>query len=195
MDDHKLIREIGKNNDVAFGILIKKYEKLVYNTAYKLLQNSADAEDVSQEVFLKVYTSIDQLKDEKNLCAWLFKISYNSSISFLRKKNPAKPQQKTDSEFNDLAEPLISKFIDQQTPAHTLEQKEAAEELFKAIEKLPDMQKQVFLKHKFENFSHKEICESFNLTSGAVESLIYRAKLNLQKSLIEFFNNNLKNSS
>ncbi len=195
MNDKHLIKEIGRENDLAFGILIKKYEKLVFNTSFKLVQNFNDAEDICQEVFLKVYHSIHQLRSENDLSGWLFRITYNKSLSFLRKKNPAKANSINNIDKNFLNESMNSSFIDKNTPAHTLEQKEAAEELFKAIENLPEMQKKAFLLHKFEDHSYKEICEILNLTQASVESLIYRAKANLRKSLLNFFNNNFKQMS
>lgn len=192
MTDRELIIEIGKNNDVAFGILIKKYEKLVFSTSYKLVQNTTDAEDICQDVFLKVYKSIHQLKSETDISGWLFKITYNISLSFLRKKNPAKanPLNDINSEYSKNA--LNSPLIENQTPIHTLEQKEAAEELFKAIDELPEKQKKALLLHKFEELSHKETGDLMNLSKTAVESLIYRAKSNLRKSLLAHFNHNHK---
>jgi RNA polymerase sigma factor (sigma-70 family) len=190
MDDKQLVKEIGRNNDEAFGLLIKKYEKLVYNTSYKLLQNSSDSEDICQEVFLKVYHSIHQLRNEDDLAPWLFRIAFNKSVSFLRKKNPAKIRgnNNLDSEF------LNNSLVEKQTPDITLEQKESSEQLFMAIERLPNAQKKALLLHKFENHSHKEICDLMNLSKASVESLIYRAKANLRKSLFHYFNNNLKNT-
>lgn len=190
MDDRQLVRKIANNNDVAFGMFIKKYEKLVFNASYKLVKNISDAEDISQEVFLKVYNCIHQLKDVENLSGWLFKITYNKAISFLRKKNPAKANANLNLDSQQDIKCTVHSLVDNHTPAKKLEQKETAEELFKAIDNLPEMQKRVFLMHKFENFSHKEICETLTMSKTAVESLIYRAKANLKKSLLLFFNNN-----
>lgn len=189
MDDKQLIKEIGRNNDDAFCLLIKKYEKLVFNTSYKLLQNSSDAEDVCQEVFLKVYHSIHQLRNEDDLAPWLFRITYNKSISFLRKKNPAKATGSNNIDSESNMSFLNRSLVENQNPELTLEQKESSEQLFKAIDKLPESQKKALLLHKFENHSHKEICEMMNLSKASVESLIYRAKTNLRKSLLNYFNN------
>ena len=192
MDDRQLIHKIANNNDIAFGMLIRKYQKLVFNTAYKLVKNSSDAEDISQDVFLKVYKCIHQLKDEENISGWLFRITYNKTISFTRKKNPAKANSCLDIDCFAQQKSFSSQLVTNHTPAEKLEQKETAEELFKAIDSLPEMQKKVFLLHKFENLSYKEICNTLDMTKASVESLIYRAKSNLKKSLLLYFNNNFK---
>ena len=191
MNDRQLIHKIANNNDIAFGMLVKKYQKLVFNTAFKLVKNISDAEDISQEVFLKVYKCIHQLRDEDNLAGWLFKITYNQTFSFLRKQTSDRASSSCKVDYSTYQKP-DSNLVDNHTPIKKLEQKETAEELFKAIDNLPEMQKKVFLLHKFENLSHKEICKTLDLTKTSVESLIYRAKRNLQKSLLLYFNNNFK---
>lgn len=194
MDDKQLVKEIGKNNNEAFCLLVEKYQKLVFNTSFKLLQNSSDAEDICQEVFLKVFHSIHQIRNEEDLAPWLFRIAYNKSISFLRKNNPAKTNFSSGFNAEWDTGVLSSSLVEKQTPDITLEQKESSEQLFMAIDRLPDAQKKALLLHKFENHSHKEICEMMNLSKASVESLIYRAKSNLRKSLFHYFNNNLKNT-
>jgi RNA polymerase sigma-70 factor (ECF subfamily) len=106
----------------------------------------------------------------------------------LRKKNPAKANLFSGIDLNH--DSTSTSFVDRNTPSHSLEQKEVAEELFKAIDNLPEMQKKAFLLHKFEDHSHKEICEILSITKASVESLIYRAKSNLRKSLLDYFNTN-----
>jgi len=195
MDDRQLLKELEKDNDVAFGVLIKKYEKLVFNTSYKIVQNTPDAEDVCQEVFLSVFRCLHQLRNEEDLSGWLFRIAYNKSLSFLRKNNPARANATDVTDYESPKKNINYSLIDHQTPMHFLEEKEASEELFKAIDKLPGLQKQVLLMHKFEDLSHKEICENLNLTKSSVESLIFRAKSNLRKSLITYFNDNYNKTS
>ncbi|MBN2775905.1 MAG: sigma-70 family RNA polymerase sigma factor, partial [Prolixibacteraceae bacterium] len=90
MNDRQLIKEILKNNNLAFRSLTEKYQKLVYSTAFRLIKNQADAEDIFQEVFLEVFRSCQFIKNDEDLTMWIYKITYNKSISFLRKKNPAK---------------------------------------------------------------------------------------------------------
>jgi RNA polymerase sigma-70 factor (ECF subfamily) len=119
---------------------------------------------------------------------WLYKIAYNKSISFLRKKNPAKAEHQPDTELT--TNPHHKKYIEHNTPAKKLEQKEAVSNLFKYIDQLPENQKKVLLMHKFEGFSQKEICSQLNLSPTSVESLMYRAKKNLKQKLTDDLKHN-----
>ncbi len=191
MDDQQIIKGIIRNHDPSFRLLIEKYKKLVFGSSFRILRNTCDAEDICQEVFLEVFRSIHKLKSEDNLAAWLFKISKNKSISFLRKHNPAKAQTSQDI-YNETVQLRVShNQAEQNTPDKNLENKEARQVLFHAIDGLPEKQKRVLLLHKFENYSQKEICDTLNLSQSSVESLIYRAKSNLRKSLCSYFKNHL----
>ena len=186
MDDKQLIKEIGRDNELAFVLLIRKYEKLVYNTAFKLVQNASDAEDICQEVFISVHKCYQQLRNVDDLKGWLFRIACNKSISLLRKKNPARANSIVSMDDDCMATSITM----HDNPAQSLEQKEVAEILFQAIGELPEMQNKVFVMHNFEDYSHKEICEMLQLTKASVESLIFRAKANLRKILLNYYSNN-----
>ncbi|MBN1822266.1 MAG: RNA polymerase sigma factor [Prolixibacteraceae bacterium] len=187
MNDRQLIKEILKNNNLAFRSLTEKYQKLVYSTAFRLIKNQADAEDIFQEVFLEVFRSCQFIKNDEDLTMWIYKITYNKSISFLRKKNPAKAQNEPD-EFHSIKNE--NKLIERNTPSKLIEQQEAEIMLFRFIDELPENQKKVLLMHKFEGFSQKEICNQMNLSPTSIESLMYRAKMNLKKKLKTYLKHN-----
>ena len=192
MDDKQLIEKILARDEQAFRILIEKHKKMVYNTIYRIVPNKSDAEDLFQDVFLEVYRSIHHLRNDNDLSGWLFKIACNKSISFHRKKNPAKANsENTDNTLLHSVQSQL-KYSDNETPAQKLEQAEATQILFLAIDQLPEMQKKVLLMHKFEDYSHLEICTELNITRASVESLIYRAKYSLRKSLHTYFKKHLK---
>ncbi len=188
MNDEELVDKLLRNDEDAFDYFINKYQQLIYLTSYRLLTNKSNAEDITQEVFLEVFRSIKHLRNTDDLQGWLFKITYNKSLSFLRKKNPAKASQ-TDIEQSMQYHHLN---IETETPESKLEHEESRKVLFKAIDHLPENQKKVLLLHKFEGYSQKEICELTHLSQASVESLIYRAKLNLRKSLVYYFKNQIK---
>lgn len=185
MDDSQLIEQILENNNLAFRSLIEKYKTLVYTTVFRIVNNQHDAEDLFQEVFLQIFKSCQHVRNEKDLTMWIYKIAYNKSISFVRKKNPAKAENKQDQ--NSSEQTLDNNYIDNETPARKLEQQEAVSHLFRLIDELPESQKAVLLMHKFEGFSQKEICEKLKLSSTSVESLMYRAKKNLKNRLTDYF--------
>src|SRR5208337_3075352 len=85
MDDKELIHRLSNRDELAFREIVEKYEKLVFNTCYHILQQSMDAEDIAQEVFVEVFESIHQFRNESRLSTWLYRISINKSLNHLRK--------------------------------------------------------------------------------------------------------------
>ncbi len=191
MDDKLLIKGIIRNHDPSFRALIEKYKRLIFGSAYRIVRNTSDAEDICQEVFLEVFKSIHKLRNEDDLSGWLFKIAKNKSISLLRKRNPAKAYTAEDIHCSITQNKINKIYPEEDTPAMLMENDEARLVMFQAIDCLPDKQKRVLLMHKFEDYSQKEICEALNLSQASVESLIYRAKSNLRKSLYSYFKNQL----
>lgn len=187
MQDPEIIDKILRNDHAGFELLIKKYQDLVYATCFRLLKNRADSEDISQEVFLEIFRSLVHLKNVDDMSGWIFRIAYSKCISLLRKKNPAKAASSVDPEQTVKQLEMDPKNSNRETPYHSLEQKEASIILFEKIDQLPDNQKRAILLHKFEGYSHKEICEKMDLSQASVESLIYRAKVSLRKSLVSYF--------
>lgn len=192
MNDKQLIEKILAHNELAFGILVEKHKKMVYNTIFRIVRNQSDAEDLFQDVFLEVFRSIFFLRNEDDISGWLFKIAHNKSISFLRKKNPAKTNKSINETMPLQVVQSNINYADKETPEWKMEQEEALQMLFAAIDRLPEMQKKVLLMHKFENLSQNEICIQLNLTQASVESLMYRAMFTLRKMYHTYFIKHLK---
>ncbi len=189
MHDKELIDKILLNDQSAFELLIRKYQKLVFNSCYRILKNRSDAEDISQDVFMEVFRSLSSLKSIDDMSGWIYRIAYCKCISLLRKNNPADPSRNCDPDRSVKDLDKDPKHHNRETPDKTMETEEARIELFRNIDLLPDNQKRAILLHKFEGYSHKEICDEMGLTQASVESLIYRAKVSLRKSLASFFEN------
>ena len=165
------------------------HQRLVYNTSLGILQNTADAEDLSQEVFVQVFHSIKDFKGDCKLSTWLYRITVTKSLDFLRAKKRKKRFAFIQSLFGDESnEPLVEQitFVH---PGVQLENKERAGILFKAIDKLPENQKTAFTLNKVEGLSYHEIAEVMQTSVSSVESLLFRAKGNLQKHLGEYYKN------
>lgn len=191
-DDRILVKKILENDRQAFGNLVTKYQKMVYATCFRIVRSQSDAEDLTQEVFLEGLRSLYLVQNNDDVSGWLYKVAVNKSLSFLRKHNPAKSGKNS---ISGTSSPKFDKkhhFSEISTPYSKLEQEDTRKVIFQAIDLLPENQKKVILLHKFDNFSQKEICEQLGLSLVSVESLIYRAKLNLRKSLFTYFKHHYK---
>ncbi len=166
------------------------YQHKVYNTVLSLLQNREDAEDVTQEVFIRIYQTQASFKGESSLSTWIYRISVNKSLDFIKSKKSKKRFALVRSLFSDQEStaPVVPDFVH---PGVVLERKEEAAVLLKAIDRLPEKQKIAFTLSKMEDLSYAEICEVMGATLSSVESLLFRAKQNLQQYLREHYEKEL----
>lgn len=191
LEEKELIIALKSGQETAYAVLVRQLSSKVYHTCLGLLQNAEDAEDITQEVFVSVYQSINQFKEESKLSTWVYRIAVTKSLEFLRAKNRKKRFAFVQSLFssdNDLKTD-IGHFYH---PGVQLENKERAEILFAAIEKLSENQKTAFVLHKLENLSYSDIAEVMNSSVSSVESLLFRAKQNLQSLLGDYYEKNEK---
>lgn len=185
MDERELIALLKKKDRGAFKTIVETWQGLVYNTAIGFLQNVEDAEDIAQEVFIQVYESISTFKEESKFSTWLYRITVSKALDHLRKKKRKKRFAFVQSLYGN--NNLMIEPPDFFHPGVSLENKENATVLFKAIEKLPPNQKTAFVLNKMESLSYMEIAEVMKLSESAVDALLQRAKKNLQKILRNYY--------
>ncbi len=179
-----------QKSEVVFKVLFEQQKNRVYNTVLSLLQNAADAEDVTQEVFVKVFEEFDQFRGEAQLQTWIYRIAVNKSLDFLRAQKAKKRSGILVRLFGDDKTESVFEIPDFVHPGVVLERKEQSKVLFKAIDQLPEAQKSAFVLAKLEGLSYLEIANVLNTTVPSVESLLFRARANLKKQLINFDGNN-----
>jgi RNA polymerase sigma factor (sigma-70 family) len=187
-DESDLVARLKQGDESAFRIIVETRKDLVYNTVLGLLQNTGDAEDITQEVFIKVYESVHQFKGESAFSTWLYRIAVTKSLELIRNRKRKKRFAFISGLFGDDNEPRHDP-ADFVHPGVQLDNRERAAILFKAIAKLPDNQRITFTLHKVEGVPYQEISEVMKITVSAVESLIHRAKANLRKELEDFYLN------
>lgn len=176
----------------AFKVLVELYQDRVLNICYRFIFNREDAEDIAQEVFIEVYRSIVNFREEAKLSTWIYRIAVTKSIDFIRKTKRKKRMAQLKSlvgmegEAKDIPAALDS------DPAKGLEQEERMRILREAINTLPESQRIVFTLSKYKGFGNKEIADIMGATLSSVESLMHRAKNNLKKKLYQYFAAELK---
>ncbi|MDQ3046819.1 MAG: RNA polymerase sigma factor [Bacteroidota bacterium] len=170
----------------SFQEIYERYKNKVFNTIISYLQNQEDAEEVTQDVFVEVHRSIKTFEGKSSLSTWIYRIAINKSLDFIKSKNRKKRFAFITSLFNETGD-LKHDTSDFVHPGIQLEQKENAAMLFKAIHLLPENQKTAFVLSKVEGLSYAEISEVMELSVSSVESLLFRAKQNLQKELSNYY--------
>lgn len=190
MDEAQLISSLQQQSEAAFRELVASYQDRVYNTCLGLLQNEEDAEECAQDVFIEVYRSVEKFRGDAKLSTWVYRIATTKSLELIRKQKRQKRFAFMRSLTNKEGEELpIASF---EHPGLVLEQKENAQVLFKAIEQLPDSQRVAFTLHKVEGLPYQEICEIMDTSLSSIESLMFRARKNLQKTLRNYYEKNFK---
>jgi RNA polymerase sigma-70 factor (ECF subfamily) len=182
LTEQELIDGLKRKEESAFQYLVTHYQDRVYNTSLSIVQSSEDAEDVAQEVFIQVFKSIENFKQESKLSTWIYRITTTRSLDLLRSRKSKKRFGLLQRLWQQDDEPAVEipEFVH---PGVQLEKKEDAKMLFKAIEQLPENQKIAFTLHKLEGLSYQQISEVMKNSVPAVESLMHRARLNLKKTL------------
>ncbi len=174
-----------KNGDIdAFEVLIKKYKETAYNIALKILRNSEDAMDVSQEALIKVYKYMNHFNQRASFSTWLYKIVMNTCLDFIKKN-----KNKTYS-FNE----IVDKKDYQHTPEEALDRKIKIEAVQKAINRLSPNFRNVIILRDIHGFSYDEIANMTNCSLGTVKSRIKRGREQL-KNFIKEDRNDEENQS
>ena len=182
-----LINRIKQGDKTAFTAVMELYQDMVYNTAISIVQNAADADDITQDVFVKFYQTMGTFKGACKLSTWLYRITISITVDTERKKKRKKRFAFAESFFGKEEEQVTA--VEFNHPGIALEKKESAAALFKAMKQLPENQQIAFMLHKLEGQNYQEIAEIMNTTLTAVESLMVRAKVNLKKYLQSYYTN------
>ena len=168
----------------SFAALVEQCQGMVYNTALSIVQNEVEAEDITQDVFLEVYEGLESFKKESKLSTWIYRITVNKSLDFLKKQQRAKNGGLLKRIFSIEEKDEPASF---EHPGVQLDKKESSKALFAALKKLPPNQQVAFTLQKLEGLNQRETAEIMQTTVEAVESLMTRAKTNLRKHLEIFY--------
>ncbi|WP_166384532.1 RNA polymerase sigma factor [Polaribacter sp. 11A2H] len=188
MNEQDFITQLTAGKQSAFSQLLDDYQQKVFGTCISFIPNKEDAEDVAQEVFLEVFKSIHKFKGDSKLSTWIYKIATNKCLEFIRKKNTKKRFAFMQTILgNEIPLDKTSYFTEVNHPGILLENKEKSAIIFKAINTLPEAQRVVFTLAKIDDKSYQEIVEITGKSLSSVESLMFRAKKNLQVKLENFY--------
>ena len=174
------------DNQNHFEKIYREFHLLVFNVALNYLQNTEDAEEVTQDVFVKIYNSLENFNQKSSYKTWIYRITINQCLDFLKQKNSQKRFFIFGKKSQNEQEYLNSSNFEH--PGILLENQEDAALLFAVFNTLTENQKTAFLLSKLDGLSNPEIAEIMQLSISSVESLIFRAKASLQQKLAEKFN-------
>lgn len=177
--------DIEKFDAGAFRDLVEAHSEKIIRLCHSFVNNTEDAEDIAQEVFLEVYHSIDAFRGEASLTSWIYRIAVNKSLNFLRAKKRRSFILRFGQVFSSGGQ--VENIASDETPDSRHESNEAAEALRHAVDALSENQRVAFTLHKYDGLPQKEIADIMGLSQASVESLIHRAMQNVRKKLIKIY--------
>jgi RNA polymerase sigma-70 factor (ECF subfamily) len=189
VSDEILVKKSQEGDYLSFEELVKRYEKKIYNLAYRIMGNKEDASDVLQETFLQAFRKLSSFKSKAKFSTWLYRIAVN--ICLMRKRK----EKRTETVSLDL--PILTEKEEEikrevrddwsTSPLATLENKEVKETLSKAIDLLPEEYRTVFLLRGLNGLSNQEVAKVLGISLSAVKSRLHRARLFLRDRLSRYF--------
>lgn len=176
--DIALMLRFQKGDEAAFEELVHKHTRALLNLVFRYLGDASRAEDVAQDIFVKVYRARMKYEPKAKFSTWLYRIAVNHCLNEIR---AGKSRPSLGAPVNDLLEHPAA-----EDPDARLRQQELREAVKAAVDALPDNQRMAVLLSRYEDMSYDEIAETMGLSLEAVKSLLFRAKENLQKALARF---------
>ena len=168
----------------AFEVLVKEYEKNVYNLALRMTGNSEDAADMSQEAFIKAYNSLSSFRGDSKFSVWLYRIVSNVCLDYLRSRT-RKPTVSLSTENDDGEEIELDIADETQSPEFLFDRRLTRDAVRRGLAALPPDHREILLLREIQGLSYEEIAEALELEAGTVKSRIFRARKKLCSFLIK----------
>ncbi|MGC2620338.1 MAG: sigma-70 family RNA polymerase sigma factor [Acidobacteriaceae bacterium] len=187
MTDAEIMLRVREGDDSGFNYLIEKYRKAIINFMYRMVHNQAVAEELAQEVFLRVYRSRETYRAEAKFTTWLYRIATNLGVNHAR---DTKHERSAPTVYLDQPDPETGTTPDVADMHASAEEEMVRSERMRAIKKhvdaLPERQRTAVLMHKYQGLDYKEIGAVLHLSESATKSLLFRAYQTLRERLKDF---------
>lgn len=174
------MKRIKAGDESAFRVLVDRHHRSIYHLCYRYVGTREDAEEVAQDVFIRLYQSADRYRPTAKLTTYLYRIAVNLSLNRIRDR-----KRKRWISLDKLRHERGVEFqgSSRDNPDFSLELREKQKQVRAAIDALPENQRTAVILRRFQDLSYEEVAEVMHCTVSAVEARLHRAKLNLQKKL------------
>ncbi|PHR74096.1 MAG: RNA polymerase [Lutibacter sp.] len=171
-DDDYYIKKILKGDSNSFGIIVERYQNMVFALALKMLKHREESEEVSQDTFIKVYKSLSKFNGESKFSTWIYRIAYNTCLDRIKKNS----KYNNDVEINDITS---NEIFQVENIFDSLENKERSIIIKECMDKLPEDERIIMHLFYFEELSLKEIVDIVSVNEGNVKVKLFRARKKL----------------
>jgi RNA polymerase sigma-70 factor, ECF subfamily len=186
-NDAEVMLRVKAGDDGAFEYLVQKYRRPMVSFMYRMAHNAAAAEDLAQEVFLRVYRSRANYEPSAKFSTWLYRIATNLAVNYARDTRHERPENTVSIDEPDKETGLTVDVPDASLSAEErIMRKERMAAIRQRVQALPERQRVAVLMHKYQQMDYRQIAEVLKLSESATKSLLYRAYETLRVQLKEF---------
>ena len=173
--DQELVARVQKGDKKAFDLLVIKYQQKVIKLIMRFVRDPVEAQDVTQEAFIKAYRALPKFRGDSAFYTWLYRIAINTAKNHLVAQGRRPPNDDIDAVEAEQYEGALA-LKEHATPEHMILKDELQHAVFKAIEDLPEDLRTAITLREIEGFSYDEIAQAMNCPVGTVRSRIFRAR-------------------
>jgi RNA polymerase sigma-70 factor, ECF subfamily len=187
MDDAQVMLRVRDGDDGAFDYLVERYRRPMISFMFRMVHNAAIAEELAQEVFLRVYRSRSTYSADAKFTTWLYRIATNLAVNHARDTKHDRPEQKSSlDEINEETGQAMDVADTRLNVEQTMLRHERLNAIRQHVEALPERQKMAVMMHKYQELDYKQIADVLHLSESATKSLLFRAYETLRQNLREF---------
>jgi len=187
LSDAEVMLRVAAGDDSAFDYLVEKFRRPMVSFMYRMTRNQAVAEELAQEVFLRVYRSRQSYAASAKFTTWLYRIATNLAVNHARDTKHERPENVVSIDEPDTETGLTVDIAERGLNAeHMILRRERLAAIRKHVEALPERQRAAVIMHKYQNMDYKQIAGVLKLSESATKSLLFRAYETLRERLKEF---------
>jgi RNA polymerase sigma-70 factor (ECF subfamily) len=185
-EEEVLLRRARQGDLSAYDDLVRRCQERIYSTVYHMTSNHEDANDLTQETFIKAYQALKSFKGGSSFYTWVYRIAVNKTINFLKQRKNRSAMSLNDMDFNAEHDPDLVALISEKTPRREVNLQELQEKLNEAMQKLSETHRLVVTLHDVQGMSHEEIAKIVDCNIGTVRSRLFYARQQLQGYLSDY---------
>jgi RNA polymerase sigma-70 factor, ECF subfamily len=187
LTDAEVMLRVKAGDDAAFAYLAQKYRRPMVSFMYRMCRNATAAEDLAQEVFLRVYRSRSGYEASAKFTTWLYRIATNLAVNYARDTRHERPENTVSLDEPDQETGTTMDVPDASlTAEESLVRRERLAAIRKKVQGLPERQRLAVVMHKYQQMDYQQIAEVLKLSESATKSLLFRAYETLREQLKEF---------
>ncbi len=184
--EKELVARARRGDMAAYDGLVRRYQERIYATVYHMTSNHEDANDLTQESFIKAFHALKSFKGGSSFYTWIYRIAVNKTINFLKQRKNHVSMSLNDLDFNAEHDPDLVALVSDNTPRRDLGLTELAEKLNGAMQKLSEHHRLVVTLHDVQGMSHEDIAKIMDCNVGTVRSRLFYARQQLQAYLSDY---------